>query len=229
MFYERSIDRLDPFAEDAAFRELAVMGEGSWTLVEKVPEQFWTYDEDRLVELAGRADAPAISFVAQAIIDRNAERLPEQLLVDEAKQDPPDPEKLDLIIGRIRDERGEPDIGFLKLAHLHLNNGGHAWSARAQIVQIIADNWRREGAVHALCDMLIPGGARDTRAEVRLIALGALHQAALLENDRSAQQAIKYCAVKGNEASNKVSSAAEEMLRQNPSWRGAQEGPAATD
>ncbi|MGD9724723.1 MAG: hypothetical protein AB7U76_26095 [Pirellulales bacterium] len=121
MFYERSIDRLDPFAEDAAFRELAVMSEGSWKLVEKIPEQFWTYDEDRLVELAGRADAPAISFVAQAIIDRNAERLPEQLLVDEAKQDPPDPEKLDLIIGRIRDERGEPDIGFLKLAHLHLN------------------------------------------------------------------------------------------------------------
>jgi len=68
-------------------------------------------------------------------------------------------------------------------------------AVRAQIVQIIADSWRKEGAVAALCDMIIPSGARDGRAEVRLIALTALNQAALLENDRSAQQTIIWAAM----------------------------------
>jgi hypothetical protein len=224
MFNERSIDRLDPFAEDAAFRELAVMSEGNWRLVENVPEQFWTYDEDRLLELTGDMHPPAIRFVAQAIMERNAERPPDQLLVDEAMQSAPDPEKLDVIIGRIRDELTEPEISRLKLAHFYLNDGGHAWSARAQIVQIIADSWRREGAVDALCDLLIQGGARDTRAEVRLIALAALNQAALLENNRSAKQTIRYSANRQNETSTRVSSRAEEMLRQNPAWSNEGEG-----
>ncbi|MGE0531906.1 MAG: hypothetical protein AB7G40_05280 [Hyphomonadaceae bacterium] len=221
MFYDdRTIDRLDPFAEDAAFRELAVATEdGGWKLIDKVPQPFWDYDEDRLEHLA-QPEEGAIPFVARAILERNRQRLPEELLADEARQETPDPAKLEALVGRIRDERVDPDIGQLKLAHLILNSDSKAWSVRAQIVQIIADNWRKDGAVAALCDMIIPSGARDGRAEVRLIALTALNQAALLENDRSAQQTIVWAAVKGNDGSTKVLNAAAEMLKQNPNWQG---------
>lgn len=220
MFYDdRTIDRLDPFAEDDAFRELAVAtDDGGWKLIDKVPQPFWDYDEDRLEHLA-QPEQGAIAFVAKAILERNRQRLPEELLADEARQETPDPAKLEALVGRIRDERIDPDIGQLKLAHLILNSDSKAWSVRAQIVQIIADNWRKEGAVAALCDMIIPSGARDGRAEVRLIALAALNQAALLENDRGAQRTIVWAALKGNDGSTKVLNEAAQMLNQNPQWQ----------
>lgn len=225
MFEERGIDWLDPFAEGAAFRDLAVAHEGGWKLADNVPTQFWDYDEDRLVELAAGNDE-AIAFVAQAIIDRNAERLPEQVLVDEAKLEEPDPAKLEAVVTRVRDERPEPDVGSLKLAHIYLNSHSKAWSVRAQVVQLIADHWRLVGAVDALCGVLIPGAARDGRAEVRLIALAGLYKAALVANDESARRIIRWAAANGNDASTKVSAAATDMLRQNPGWDEGGEGDA---
>lgn len=219
MFYkERTIDRLDPFAENAAFHGLAVAVEGGWKLVDDVPEPFWAYDEDRLEELAQREGDGSIQFVARAILDRNAARPPEQLLVDEARQGKPDSQRLEALIGRVRDERPEPSIEPLKLAHLQLNSGSRALGVRLQIVQIVGENWSAPGAVGMLCAIILPGASRDARAEVRLAALQALFQAALLGEDKAAQRTIRWASTRGNDGAIRVLNAASAMIKQRPDW-----------
>lgn len=164
MFYkDRTSDRLDPFANDSAFHQLAVAEDGGWRLVDDVPEPFWAYDKDRMEELAQRSDDGAISFVARAILERNAKRPPEQCLADEARHAKPDSRRLDFLVTRVRDERSVPLIEPLKLAYLHLNSNGKALGVRLQIVQIVGGSWSTTCAVGCFAPSCCPA-RRATRA-----------------------------------------------------------------
>ncbi len=219
MFYkDRTLNRLDPFTEAKAFKALVDGEKGYWVLREPIPEPFLAYDEDRLEELQIKHENDVVGFAASELLRRNALRSPELLLVEEAKLAKPDADKLEDYIERIRAKREDLIIHDLKAAHYLLNEARTLRAVREEIVEIIGENWRNDGAVSALSDILLAGvGARDARQEVRLAALKGLYAAAV-HGDREARIAIVWAA--DNEAQ-KLKEQANTWLKEHPDWRGS--------
>ena len=218
MFYnERTLPCLEPFAETSAFRDLAERGDDGWRLIEKVPDPFWSYDEDRLEELALRGEDDPVGFVAGAILKRIAERAPEEALRDEARLTDADLKKLDELLERIREEQGAPQIQPLRQAQLYLNLSKRAGGSRVQIAEIIAENIAHPEAQQALCDFVVGGKARDEWAQVRKIALRGLEEAAAAHGSAEARQVLRWAAE--NDGAITVARLANAILDRHPDWR----------
>jgi hypothetical protein len=218
MFYskDQTLNRLDPFTELKAFKNLVKGERGNWQMREPIPEPFLTYDEDRLEELRLKHDGAAVGFAAEDLIRRNALRTPELLVVAEAKRQTPSVDKLEEYLERVRSRGLELSVHDLKAAHTILSGAGILRGMREQIVGVIAEHWRATGAVSALCDVLISRGpARDPRFEVRIVALNGLYQAAVT-GDRDARTAIRWAA--SNEQAARPRELAAAWLHDHPDW-----------
>lgn len=215
MFYkDGTLNRLDPFTELNAFKNLVEGERGNWRMKEPVPDPFLSYDEDRLEELQIAYEHGAVGFAAGELIRRNELRTPELLVVSEVKRPLPDVDKIEEYLEATRARGDALSVHDLKAAHYILNAAAVLKGVREQIARVVADNWRAKGAVSALCDMII-GPARDGRGEVRAIALQGLYAAAVA-GDPSARTAIKWAADK--ETANRPRDLAGGWLKEHPDW-----------
>jgi hypothetical protein len=215
MFYEdKTLDRLDPFTEEKAFRRLVTRDGDNFHLIDPVPEPFLGYDQGRLEDLAEQHGNDPAGIAATELLEKRQSRSPELLLLDEAKRPEPDSDKMLDLIDRIRGI-DEPAIHDLEAAHYFLNASGKLRGVREEIVKLIAQKWRVGKAVSTLSDILTSNNnsVRDSRAEVRLIALSGLQDAAMNGNE----EAYKVIAIAaGSDLSGKVKSAAVSWLATHP-------------
>lgn len=214
MFYDdRTINRLDPFVELKAFRQLVNGERNRWILVDPLPAPFRSYDEDRLEALQSRYESDAVGFAAREILRTQSAEL---LLVEEAKLENADALKMEEYLERLR-TRSDDEIAIkdLRAAHFILNDKSRHAGVREQIIALVGDHWRAPHAVSALTDFLMGQTSRDTRAEGRLAALRGLYQPAL-NGDRSAQLGIRYSAT--HDPAAKVRDLAAAWIAANPDW-----------
>lgn len=208
LFYDGTLNRLDPFIEPKEFRKLTCYKNGE--LVENKPEvdKFPPYDPVRLVELSGRGQREAMRVAAQALRAKQggADSVALHMKLEEraAQQDAA---AIDEVINAIRAAGPERIPYRLNEARKKLNGVRGFADARNKIATLMAEATDNADKTQHLLDFIMT----DSLGSARANAIKGLLQAA--RNNEPGVLSILRERADDRSATNREREAAREVLR----------------
>jgi len=227
-FVDQTLSQLDPFIEPIELRHLVLGTPHDWRVRDELEfKAFPRYDEDRLHVLAklsvdedglptGKEKTP-IEFIARKLLLRDKSEPAEAWLNRYIRSEKVDSVAIDAIFKRLETQTSSPDVDTIMRIMRFANDKPTLLDVRMRLANTLMLNTAEPSAIMALIQILTGLGRvkKDSRKEVRLIALKALILPAMTDH-LMAQSAIADAAA--NDTAPHVRSEARALLDRHDEW-----------